>query len=153
MRKLKGFTLIELLVVVAIIGILATVVVVNLSSSQNKARDARLQNDLEQVANAAEIVRMTSGTLPAAFSSTAANAGSKLIASMTNALTDSGVTLISTVPAHPVTTKDIKLITDNATGPTKYIVYGESAVTSGKFLSYYTGKIYELAAVEPTAAK
>ncbi len=46
MRKLKGFTLIELLVVVAIIGILSTVVVVNLSSSQNKARISKVKADI-----------------------------------------------------------------------------------------------------------
>lgn len=35
----KGFTLIELLIVIAIIGILATVVLVNSSSAQNKAKE------------------------------------------------------------------------------------------------------------------
>ncbi len=153
MRKLKGFTLIELLVVVAIIGILSTVVVVNLSSSQNKARDARLQNDLEQISNAAEIYRIDKATLPTAFVSAAINAGSPLTSPMTDSLVIDTAKLIATVPTHPVTGKSIKLITDSITAPTKYIVYGESAVTSGKFLSYYTGKIYELAAAEPTAAK
>jgi hypothetical protein len=38
------------------------VVVVNLSNSQNKARDAKMGNDLEQISNAAEIIRMDSGT-------------------------------------------------------------------------------------------
>jgi len=51
----KAFTLIELLVVVAVIGILATVVVVNISSAQKKARDTKRRSDLQQIAKAAEM--------------------------------------------------------------------------------------------------
>ncbi len=64
----RAFTLIELLVVVAIIGILATVVVVNLSSSQKKARSARMMADMNSVKDAISVYFTNTGTVPKNFS-------------------------------------------------------------------------------------
>lgn len=51
----KGFTLIELLIVVAIIGILASVIIVGLAPAQRSGRDARRIADLKQVQTALEL--------------------------------------------------------------------------------------------------
>lgn len=60
----RGFTLIELLVVIAIIGILASVVLVSLSSARAKARDAQRMSDLKQITTALELYNASNGAYP-----------------------------------------------------------------------------------------
>lgn len=54
-KATKGFTLIELLVVIAIIGLLASIVLVSLTTARQKARDSRRVGDLRQVQLALEL--------------------------------------------------------------------------------------------------
>ena len=52
----KGFTLIELLIVIAVLGVLSAgvVVAINPVKRMNSANDAKVKNDVGQIANAAQ---------------------------------------------------------------------------------------------------
>lgn len=55
MSNKKGFTLIELLVVILIIGILATLVIINVSNARKSARDTKRVADLKSIQTALEM--------------------------------------------------------------------------------------------------
>lgn len=65
MNKQQGFTLIELLIVIAVIGILASVVLVGLGPIQKQGRDARRISDLRQIQNGLELYYNKNGSYPA----------------------------------------------------------------------------------------
>lgn len=89
----KGFTLIELLVVIAIIGILAGIVLTSLSSARNKAKDAKIISQLNQMKSAAEMYYITNGNFGALTS------GPNYCATAGSLFVDSGMSkLINNTP-------------------------------------------------------
>ena len=92
----KGFTLIEILIVVAIIGLLASVVLVGLGAFRTRGRDARRIADLRETQNALELYYTKSQRYPAL-------AGGDTWASLTSSLVNAGigVSSVSSDPLYP----------------------------------------------------
>ena len=60
----QGFTLVELMVVIVIIGLLATVVVINVLPAQDTARTRKAQADVALLEQAAEMYRLNKLNYP-----------------------------------------------------------------------------------------
>jgi general secretion pathway protein G len=63
-RDQRGFTLIEIMVVVVIMGLLATLVTVNLLENADKARRVKARADIKAIENALELYKLDNGSYP-----------------------------------------------------------------------------------------
>ena len=63
-RKRQGFTLVELMVVIVIIGLLATVVAINVLPSQDRAMVGKAQADISVLEQAIETYRLDNLSFP-----------------------------------------------------------------------------------------
>ncbi len=92
-NSVKGFTLIELLIVIAIIGVLATLLMVNFIGVRQRARDAQRKSDIRQIQAALEIYRSDNGQYPTSGTNYPAGCGVSL---------SSGTTVyMQTIPCDP----------------------------------------------------
>lgn len=92
----KGFTLIELLIVIAIIGLLATLAIVSLTTAQRKARDTKRIADVKQLQNAVELYYSENTTYPVIV---AADTWSTLGTAITSYITNVPIDPDNTAPS------------------------------------------------------
>ena len=71
--KQKGFTLLELLVVIGIIGLLASILVLNLTSARRRARDTKRVADIRNLQTATEDYYGKNGRYPATIADLVTN--------------------------------------------------------------------------------
>ena len=64
MRKQKGFSLIEVVVAAAMVGIRATMLIPNLSGANERAKNAKLNNDLATIDQAIQLYHLDNGKVP-----------------------------------------------------------------------------------------
>jgi len=68
-RKQRGFTLIEVVAAAAIVGIMATMLLPNLSGANDRVKNAKLSNDLATIDQAIQLYRLDNGSVPTGLSS------------------------------------------------------------------------------------
>lgn len=64
LKNERGFTLIEIMVVVVIMGLLATLVTVNLLDNADKAKIVKAKADIKAIENALELYKLDVGRYP-----------------------------------------------------------------------------------------
>jgi general secretion pathway protein G len=116
----RAFTLIEMLIVVAIIGILASIVLIGLGPVQRQGRDARRQADLREVQNALELYYNKCGHYPGTTDcATVAAAGEVEWSDLSTVLVGSAIG-VNQIPTDPSGGQTYRYATN--TGGTTYVL-------------------------------
>lgn len=125
----KGFTLIELLIVIAILGALASVVILRFTGAQASAKDAKRQSELKQYQTSLEVYANRTNNYP-----TQASAGN--LAGLCTTLGLTGC------PDDPITTQNYKYV---SSAGARYVMWAtlerKSAGSTQYFVMCSNGKV------------
>jgi len=97
LKKEGGFTLLELLIVIVIIGILALLIIPNITSAPKKSRDTKRKTDLTTVRKGLEEYFVNNNAYP----STGGTSTFQNISTALSALTTGSAPIIKTMPSDP----------------------------------------------------
>ena len=145
-RKQHGFTIVELLIVIVVIGILAAISIAAYTGVQGRAQDARRVQDLQSIAKALELYKISVGGYPGPMSTPNASGWEVSTTGTTatnflSALKTSGT--VSSVPVDPINTGNPTAIGPGYNGTNQlYFYYRYPAGQAGCDLS--RGEFYIL---------
>lgn len=134
-KRNKGFTLIELLVVIAVIGILASIVLVNLNTARKKARDASIQGSLSQIRNAAESDFSTNNNYNAVCTEVGGGVGNSTLsaagdyARINTAITTQGSTVVCNESLTAASSADYAAWSQSVSVPADYFCVDSTCVS------------------------
>ncbi len=158
-QKNRGFTLIELLVVIAIIGILSSVVLVSLNSARSKGKDARVQEEVNQIRTVLES-NYLNGVYPDltvnATASIAATSTANLNVLVTDIAGQNGgsSSVLNSTSGVSGSTWGVQILTTTGTvtyTPTDYAIYAETSA-GYQCVDSYGGVVTNTAAGHPVVA-
>jgi general secretion pathway protein G len=104
LKKQGGFTLLELLIVIVIIGILALLIIPNITSAPKKARDTKRKTDITTVRKGLEEYFVNNNSYPAALSD----------------LTTGSAPIVKTIPTDPKNTGNFVYVYTPGAGNSTY---------------------------------
>jgi len=97
--KRKGFTLVEILVVIGIISLIMTIILVGVSETRAKARDAKRWAEIKQLEKAIEVYGAMYGEWPGLGDSGGAHISDQCDSDLKDDLTEAG--LLGGIPTDP----------------------------------------------------
>jgi general secretion pathway protein G len=128
-REEKGFTLIELMVVLVIMGILATVVVLNIADEPDKAKVQKARVDIKTVETALKMFKIDNGFYPSTEQGLEALAFSPTVGRPANNYKDGGY--LENVPYDPWDNSYIYISPGVSGRPYDLMTYGADGVEGG----------------------
>jgi type II secretion system protein G len=114
LKEQKGFTLLELLIVIVIIGILALLIIPNITSAPKKARDTQRKTDITTIRKGLEEYYVNNNTYPAALSALEAVSTGPIMKDVPDDPKNTGVLVYTYTEGTPANGYTLKACLENA---------------------------------------